>query len=49
MLRRVIKDMIYIIYVYVCIYVWIHRVSYQIYKAKLKNELTPNRKKTQLF
>ena len=26
-----------------------HRVSHQIYKAKLKNELTPSRKKTQFF
>ena len=27
----------------------IHRVSYQIYKAKLNNELTPSRKKKQFF
>ena len=40
---------IYIIYIYTYIYYCIkriHRVSYQIYKAKLKNELTPSRNKT---
>ena len=37
---------VYIYNIYMYIYVYIH---IYIYKAKLKNELTPSQKKTQVF